>query len=428
MKITSREVIISYGIEFTTISDMYSTMTTTGLIPGSFKPLHAGHFKLIEIAANENDVVYVYVSLSDRAKPGEMPVYGSDMETIWKNYVDPYLPANVVVEYVTVPVKAAWETLINAEESSDVDTVFTIYGDVADITSRFSEDKLMKYVPSLVMNDQVITRPTERASTVDVSGTKMRQWIASQDKESFMRGMPSEIDRESIWNILSKRSSEITPMKKKRGKKNESIIREAVTTFEEWLSPDVMDILISNFAVESPLGRKLKWSYAKLPARVWGMYVPSQGILYVNKAKTRNLFKQQVQTILHEIQHWNQHVEFMKKTDDFDYSAMIALNHWKSQKRMMGYWNSSHEVDARRFADENIQTAMKMISEHYSGKVEGMSIDDVIEEFFEEYAETRSPIKRRDIGETLMDYGLNNAENMKLVLQQLKELGVKIAI
>ena len=90
------------------------------LIPMSAKPYHAGHHKLIETAASQNDLVIVYVSFSGRGirkikdptdkrtlqqgarrieapKKGEVPIFGSDMKYIWENILihELALPENV---------------------------------------------------------------------------------------------------------------------------------------------------------------------------------------------------------------------------------------------------------------------------------------------------------------------------------------------
>ena len=58
-----------------------------GLIAMSAKPFHAGHDGLVRMAAGECDAVHLYVSLSDRKRPGEIPILGSDMQIIWTRYI-----------------------------------------------------------------------------------------------------------------------------------------------------------------------------------------------------------------------------------------------------------------------------------------------------------------------------------------------------
>ena len=47
-------------------------MANIGLIAMSAKPYHAGHDGLVRWAANENDIVYLFVSLSDRNLPSKV--------------------------------------------------------------------------------------------------------------------------------------------------------------------------------------------------------------------------------------------------------------------------------------------------------------------------------------------------------------------
>ena len=63
-----------------------------GLIPMAAKPYHAGHHALVTAAAGENDEVILYISLSDRKRKGEVPIYGADMQTVWKEEIEKILP------------------------------------------------------------------------------------------------------------------------------------------------------------------------------------------------------------------------------------------------------------------------------------------------------------------------------------------------
>lgn len=202
----------------------------------------------------------------------------------------------------------------------------------------------------------------------------------------------------------------------------------------EWLSPEVVQFLISTYAEKSPVLGKLTWEYAKLRDSTWGKYVHAERKLYVNKIQTKNKFKQQVSTILHEIQHWNQHVKCSleerspaaraRHVDDpagaatYDFSAMCARNKWEH-----GYWKSPHEVDARNFAADNLQDALSKAGSFVSGKIEVEDVDEAWDDILDELTEY-DVITRRMIGKELSAYNMNSQENMKLAIQKLKELGV----
>ena len=175
-----------------------------GLIGGSYKPCHAGHFELIMRASKENDEVHLYVSTSDRKRKGEFPIMGSDMETIWKDHLEPILPSNVIVEYGGSPVAKIYKELeiANLNESSNM---YKIYSDPEDMENNYPENSLTKYAKNLYLNGQIVLVPTERTSTVNISGTQMRQFLQACDKDSFLSMLPQGVNKEEIWKILSKK-------------------------------------------------------------------------------------------------------------------------------------------------------------------------------------------------------------------------------
>ncbi len=135
--------------------------------------------------------------------------------------------------------------------------------------------------------------------------------------------------------------------------------------FEEWLSPEIMELLISAYAQGSSKLGALKWKYGSIPKEsAWGAYDPYTRILVVNKEKTKGFFRKQVQTILHEIEHWNQHVRIMdnapktkKKLDPGD----MFFKKYNEESKFTGYTNNPYEVDAQEFANENLKQAMEQI-------------------------------------------------------------------
>lgn len=174
---------------------MKSQSTKVGLVPGSFKPYHAGHDAMIRLAAKENDKVTVFVSVTDRDN-----VSGKAMERIWKEHIEPSLPDNVTIVYGGSPVGNVYKVVGDANQADSTDA-FTIYSDPIDAAQNYKS--LDKYAGKLVANGQVKTRAIERSSTVDVSGTQMRQWLVAGDKSQFIKNLPQCIDSEAVWALLS---------------------------------------------------------------------------------------------------------------------------------------------------------------------------------------------------------------------------------
>lgn len=180
-------------------------MGTVALIPAAGKPVTAGHWGLIELAASECDEVHLFVSTADRVRKGEMPIYGRDMMRIWDDYLEPSLPDNVSVEYVPVPVQSVYAELEGAEASNDASTKFVIYSDSEDIF-KYSDTSLSKAAPKLFKRGNVHRRGVSRGETVDISGTKMRAFLASGDRKNFKKFLPPPVRQytDEIMAILMK--------------------------------------------------------------------------------------------------------------------------------------------------------------------------------------------------------------------------------
>ena len=184
-----------------------------GLIPMAAKPYHAGHHALVEAAAAENDKVILYVSLSDRKRKGEIPIYGADMESIWKEEIEKILPGNVTAVYGVVPVRSVYEVLQDAEakllQTGKFEHVYTVYSDPVDTSRNFSEAQRQKYFPSAYERGHVLFAAEENpdaftrgAGTPNVSGTALRQSLDACDLDAFRQGMPAGVDSEKIFNTL----------------------------------------------------------------------------------------------------------------------------------------------------------------------------------------------------------------------------------
>lgn len=204
-----------------------------GLVPGSYKPYTIGHDAVIRLAARECDEVIVLVSTSDRARPGEVPVLGSDMLKIWKDHIEKTLPANVTVEYGGSPITKAWQRMGEASKQAELfpdnaDT-YKVYGDPEDLAQNFPKGSFLKYAETLYKEGRAETRPVSREETVPVSGTMMRQWLEAGDEEQFKRHLPKAIDRDAVWRMLHATAANPPKVKTtagaKRRRRTETLLR-----------------------------------------------------------------------------------------------------------------------------------------------------------------------------------------------------------
>jgi len=185
-----------------------------GLVPVSAKPYHAGHHALVELAASQNDKVLLFVSVSGRHRPGEFPIDGSDMYQVWTSYLEGAMPGNVEIAYGGSPVRKVYEEVGEACDSGSED-VYTIYSDPEDTSTNYSQGYRDKYMQPLCDLGQVRfasevdpSSVTRGVGTPDISGTKVRTYLESGDFNSFAAAMPSGVDAQAIFDILTKKVSE----------------------------------------------------------------------------------------------------------------------------------------------------------------------------------------------------------------------------
>ena len=176
---------------------------TLGLVPMAGKPVHIGHWKLIQIASKENDKVIVFISDKDRIKKGEYPVTGNQMIQIWNEILKQHLPKNVKIKFVDSPAAAVRYMILDLNKDSNESPNINIYSDIEDIKSYDLGEFKTKYKNLFDLN-KIKLRGVERSSTVNISGTKMREYLMNDDKSSFIKNLPDipQSDKDKIYNTL----------------------------------------------------------------------------------------------------------------------------------------------------------------------------------------------------------------------------------
>lgn len=202
-------------------------MATIGEIAASGKPWHVGHDSMVRTAAAECDEVHLWVSTSDRARSGEVPVLGSDMAMLWKRTIEQSLPENVKVSYGGSPIWKMWNEIGEANEVGSTDT-YIIYADETDLSQNFAERDMVKYGGELYRTGRLKKRATPRG----FSGTKMRQFLEKGDKEEFMKHLPKGVDKELVWSTLHATARNPPVLKKTAGasrkRRSEALLRQFV--------------------------------------------------------------------------------------------------------------------------------------------------------------------------------------------------------
>lgn len=177
-------------------------LRNTAIIAMAGKPVHEGHFCLIERASRENDDVLVFVSTHDRSD-GNVKISGKKMLDIWSLYLTPALQQNVTPVFCNAsPVREIYEFIGKADP---LQVSINIYGDPNDVEANFSDKSLQKYAKALNDAKQIKRVPIPRTQTVLISGTQMRDYIKRGAKNDFVRYLPQVLSvtaKNSIWEML----------------------------------------------------------------------------------------------------------------------------------------------------------------------------------------------------------------------------------
>ncbi len=168
-----------------------------GMFAGGFKPPTLGHLEVVKLALKENpemDELIIIVGSGTRDT-----ITQADSLAIWSIYKK-YLPSKVKV--ITSPDnKPPIGAIYSYARKNPDETIYYFIGtregnegDLKDVAIRTKS--LRKLVYQNVKFKEIITSD-------GVSGTKARQAILDNDKETFLQFIPNIPEVDEIWNMLT---------------------------------------------------------------------------------------------------------------------------------------------------------------------------------------------------------------------------------
>lgn len=215
-----------------------------GIVGLSGKPFHRAHEAIVQKASEENDEVFLIVSLTTRERKGEITITRESSVDIWSRYLVRTMPSNVKLIYtggtalddrreevletakreldqvvkekeeierqkimemrdgpkIDTPVGWTW-WLLGIFSYVNVQHEFNVYVGPDD-KDRFPIDKIAKYVND-PQNVHVIVVGDTRL--FNVSGTQMRAFLAAGNYDEFTLNLPtklSEKEKSEVWDLL----------------------------------------------------------------------------------------------------------------------------------------------------------------------------------------------------------------------------------
>jgi len=258
-------------------------MSKIGIIAGGFKPFTAGHDFLVNKAASENEVVYLFVSTSDRKRKGELPISWNQMKPIWDKLIAPALPKNVKVTYEPNPTTALFNLLETANEDPEDNNTYTFYADDSDI-SNINNARTAKTLSKLLFNNQLQFSPINREGNVNVSGTLARKAIATADIKQFTSILPAYLQKYSkqILKMLSESKYNLKQI----------FLNEGIKHIEDLKPSQLLDFL-SFWNLDNKqfhVSEKVDGNYFAFGLKDNTFFISSKSNTYTDSSQISNLF------------------------------------------------------------------------------------------------------------------------------------------
>lgn len=175
----------------------HRVMQIIGYFPGSFKPLHRGHYESIIHMCNSVSKLYVLMSVKDRGA-----LNGLACKEYVEKYVAPTLP-NVSFCYVDGSPVGEMYSMIEKLDPNIVNDV-CLFAGIEDAGGRYRPQALSKNFPKLVKANKIHVKVLDSIcvdNTKRISGTDTRAYLAEGNRVKLREALP---DISLVQNNINK--------------------------------------------------------------------------------------------------------------------------------------------------------------------------------------------------------------------------------
>ena len=169
-------------------------MAKTAILPGGFKPPHAGHYAVAKYLAKKSGA-----DVTVRVGSGERDGITQDMSIkIWEMYgfeAEPAAKDSPIADVFTYVEKEAEEGEIVYVGTGEKD--FPRFKVLTD--PSFKPENYKKYNPKGIKVIEIPVPPQAGG----IAGKIMRGFIKNNDKESFQNNLPDNVDKDKVWSIVT---------------------------------------------------------------------------------------------------------------------------------------------------------------------------------------------------------------------------------
>lgn len=203
----------SENINFDTQVVTENNGKTVALLPGGFKPPHAGHYGLAKELSSlpEIDEVIVIIGKNPRSSKVDPSVIvtAEQSKNLWDIYTRKDKNITVKVQEGKTPVADVYDMIADKKSFSEGDTVVLGKSDKDVGDTRYARAQSYAEMHNPGVNVEEIVFPMIGGK--GMGGTQLRNLIAVGQKESFVSKLPdhlSEKEKEEAWELLNGASNE----------------------------------------------------------------------------------------------------------------------------------------------------------------------------------------------------------------------------
>ena len=182
------------------------------LLPGGFKPPHAGHYELAKHLASLPDIDEVVVIIGKNPRFDEknkIAVTADQSKRLWDIYTENNENIKTRVQTGKTPVADVYDLIADTSSFSEGDTVILGKSDKDEGDTRFS--RAQSYAERNNPGVNVEEKIMPAFGGEGMGGTALRNLIAADKKDTFLSKLPKHLNQtkqEEIWEIVSPLSSE----------------------------------------------------------------------------------------------------------------------------------------------------------------------------------------------------------------------------
>ena len=192
-------------------------MSKIALLPGGFKPPHAGHYNMAKWLVTNTDADTVLVRVGSKERGG---ITREISLMLWDLYIQE--DDNIIVKASdsNSPVRDVYDYI--EQEAPENSTIYLGMGEKDIEDQRFKN--IGKFAKPKGIKFETVLVPPQAGG---VSGTEMRGFINNKDKESFQKYLPDHIKKDKAWDIVNSDAASGSATVKFAGGSNPTLTTDA---------------------------------------------------------------------------------------------------------------------------------------------------------------------------------------------------------